>query len=329
MKATPEISVVIPTRARPQMLRRALESALRQDIAALEVIVVIDGEDLETKTMIEQMLDPRIHVVALSESVGGSEARNVGARVASGRYIALLDDDDEWLTGKLKAQLAIADAFPGKEFVVVTQYLYRAEGREDEVWPARLPVKGQALSEFLFGACGGFQTSTYLCPRELFLRMPFTPGLKKHQDWDWFLRLAALPSFEMLVVEQPLSVYWVPQRKRVSVSGGMDWEFSRNWATQNVGLMTRRAYASFLVKVCARDPTLQRAGFAAKISLLHNLVSIGRPTPAMFVECLLCIAVGEGFRLRFRPAVQWWRTACLPRAWWWMVRLSPGRKMRA
>lgn len=309
MHDVPEVSVVIPTRARPQFLRRAIKSVLQQTFERLEVIVVLDGEDSVTAKVVEEFADARITLVSLYHIVGGSQARNIGVRKARGRYIALLDDDDEWLPNKLEAQLDLAEACCALNFVVVTEYLYRVEGQPDEIWPAHHPAPGEPLSEFLFSSRGGFQTSTYLCPRELMLRVPFTVGLQKHQDWDWFLQLAALPEFQLLVIPQPLSIYWVPQRTRVSVSGHLDWSFSHGWARSRHSLMTRKAYARFLVKICTRAARLQGAGLPAILRLLCDLILFGYPTPLLLAEFFVAAIVPDNLRLRLRPALLNWRKA--------------------
>jgi glycosyltransferase involved in cell wall biosynthesis len=303
MPNVPDISVVIPTRGRPEMLRRALRGVLLQTFQRFEVVVVLDGEDSVTAGVVEQFADPRIRLLTLQASVGGSQARNLGARAARGRYIALLDDDDEWLPAKLAAQIELAEACCGLNFVVVTEYLYRAEGQPDEVWPAHLPAPGEPLSEFLFSSRGGFQTSTYLCRRELLLRVPFTSGLKKHQDWDWFLQLTALPGFELLVIPEALSIYWVPQRSRVSVSGHLDWAFSHGWARSRRALMTRKAYARFVVKICTRSALLQGAGLSAFVALFRDLVVLGSPTPLLLAEFFVSATLPDRLRARIRPTL--------------------------
>ena len=304
MRAEIDITVVIPTRGRPELLKRAVLSALRQTHRNLEVIVVLDGADKSTEDAVAAIADPRLSLIALAESVGGSEARNVGARAARGNYIALLDDDDEWLPGKLDAQFTMAQSyqqkFSTKNFVVVTQYLYRIAGQKDEIWPGHLPAVGEPLSEFLFGSRGGFQTSTYLCPRELFLAVPFTPRLKKHQDWDWFLRLSAVPGFELLVVPEPLSIYWVPLRSRSGVSGKLDWRFSADWAKSSLPYITRKAYATFLVKICVRGAMIQHEGRQAIGFLLREILLVGRPGPLVLGDLAATIAIPEALRLRLR-----------------------------
>src|ERR1700744_4710601 len=96
-----KVSAVIPTRNRPGLVCRAVESVLKQTIADLEVVVVVDGPDAATALALQEFHDPRIRCIELQQNVGGSEARNVGIREAQGTWIALLDDDDEWLPTKL------------------------------------------------------------------------------------------------------------------------------------------------------------------------------------------------------------------------------------
>jgi len=295
-----DVSVVIPTHGRPLLLKRAIRSVLKQTHSNLEIIVVLDGEDPATVEAVGRISDPRVSLLQNAKRVGGAEARNQGARAARGKYVALLDDDDEWLPEKLAKQLALAGTDPSGKFVVVTQYLYRIAGHADEIWPGHLPAAGEPLSEFLFSSRGGFQTSTYLCPRELFLSVQFTVGLKKHQDWDWFLRLCAVPGFKLLVVPEPLSIYWVPLRTRTGVSGNLDWKFSAGWAKSSLSLMTRRAYATFLVKICVRGAMIQGEGRQALAYLLRELFLVGRLTPLMFGDLVASVAIPEELRLRLR-----------------------------
>lgn len=298
----PQVSVVIPTHNRPELLLRAVRSALNQTHPPHEIVVVLDGQDYVTQAALSTVGDRSVRLVVTPSPVGGGEARNLGVRAATGDYIALLDDDDEWLPSKLAKQVELAERSTSGNFVVVTQYLYRAEGHADEIWPGHLPDSREPLSEFLFSSRGGFQTSTYLCSRTLLLRIPFTKGLKKHQDWDWFLHVAGQPGFQLHIVAEPLSVYHVPLRVRTSTSGKLDWRFSQSWAREQLAWMTRKAYAMFLVKICARSAALQSGGFRSALFLLRELITIGRPTPTLLGEFALAFALPEPLRLRLRYA---------------------------
>ncbi len=100
------VSVVIPTRGRPDVVTRAVAGASAQTHPSLEIIVVVDGPDTATEEALRSIDEPRLHPIALPASVGAAEARNVGVRAAIGEWIAFLDDDDEWLPAKLERQLA-------------------------------------------------------------------------------------------------------------------------------------------------------------------------------------------------------------------------------
>jgi glycosyltransferase involved in cell wall biosynthesis len=295
----PKVSVVIPTRNRAQIVRRAVQSALDQTFTDLEVVVVVDGPDGNTVELLQQIDDPRLRVIELQESVGGAEARNIGVRQGQGEWIALLDDDDEWLPEKLNSQMTIACQQRGPNYVVTSQYLYSRPGHPPQVWPGHLPRTGEPLSEFLFSPRGGFQTSVYLVPRALFLQKPFRAGLKKHQDWDWFLHLAADPEFQLLWVPLPLSIYWAPEKKGSSVSTSIDWKFSANWAKENLSRMTRRAYAMFMVRICLRGAAESGASLPDLLGVIRELSSVGRTDARLWVEVGAALVMPTAFRRAF------------------------------
>ena len=143
----PQVSAVIPTRHRPGSLLRAVESALAQTHSPAEVVVVIDGPDPATESMLSTMTDERLRVLALPAAVGGSEARNVGVRAASGEWIAFLDDDDEWMPHKLERQLAMLPQ-ASAEPILSCRFLARTDAG-DRIWPERLPQPSEPLCEYL------------------------------------------------------------------------------------------------------------------------------------------------------------------------------------
>ena len=114
----PLLSVIIPTRNRAALVGEAIDSALAQDPEKVEVIVVDDGSTDETARLLQQTYGSRIHLLSLPERRGAGAARNAGIRVASGEFLAFLDDDDLWLPGKLAAELSVFERFPASEVVV-------------------------------------------------------------------------------------------------------------------------------------------------------------------------------------------------------------------
>jgi glycosyltransferase involved in cell wall biosynthesis len=244
----PLVTAVIPTRNRPELVTRAVRSALGQSYPHMEVVVVIDGPDMATDAALATLSDERLRVVTLPESRGGSGARNAGVEVASGSWIALLDDDDEWLPEKIDLQIQRAKASKFR-YPIVSSQLFSRTSHYQIVWP-RIPPY-EPLSEYLlarnswsFGE-GVLQATTFLFPKALFCAVPFRLGLRRHQDVDWVLRAARYEGAGIEFVSQPLSI-WNLAERRPSVSSNTDWRISLNWINSVRDLVTPRAYASFV-----------------------------------------------------------------------------------
>ncbi len=100
------VSVVVPTYNRPQGLKTALESILKQTYGNLEVLVVNDSEEEESvKNVIAGFNDPRLYYLRNKRTKGANGARNTGILNSHGSLIAFMDDDDEWLPDKLQNQV--------------------------------------------------------------------------------------------------------------------------------------------------------------------------------------------------------------------------------
>lgn len=296
---TPTVSTVIPTRNRPDLVVRSVMSALEQTFSGIEVIVVVDGPDRVTVQALGEISDPRLRVVALENSVGGAEARNLGVQASRGQWIALLDDDDEWLPGKIEKQLAAAEASIADRVLVVCTFVERSALREDVVRPRRLPRPGESICEYMFDFLCYFQTSTFFCSRALLLEVPFRKELKGFHDIDWFLRANSHPEVKLEVVEESLSVYHAPEQ-RATITAGLHWEKRLAWGKQNRGLMTRRAYSRFIVGSCAGPAVRGQAGMRGLFRLLRECVFRGSPNPLNIALLLATFLVTPGARRTIR-----------------------------
>jgi glycosyltransferase involved in cell wall biosynthesis len=285
--SNPLISVVIPTRSRPALLLRAVRSALQQTLRDIEVIVVIDGElGTHTADALSSLVDHRVRFLALPQPAGGAEARNIGVRNSRSSWIALLDDDDEWLPTKLQVQLdAIPPSANLSSLVVTSRYIHRANGARDVLRPRRLPSASESPCEFMFDYLCYFQTSTFLCSKQLMLQCPFTKDLPFFHDIDWFLRAFRNFGAQLLVVQQPLSIYHAPQNRQ-AISNRVNWQAKLDWGRANRHLMTRRAYSRFIVGSCAGAAVQDRAGARAFSRLFYECAFVGSPTPQLLP--LLC-----------------------------------------
>jgi glycosyltransferase involved in cell wall biosynthesis len=252
----PLVSAVIPTRNRPDLVCRAVRSALHQTYPNMEVVVVIDGYDPVTAEHLSLINNPRIRVVELNTNVGGSEARNIGIREACGDLVALLDDDDEWLPEKINAQYAAYLEHGSVDCIVVCNYLRREE--RDTLVCVRAPRLHEDISEYMFCTDRVFRSSfihlpvidCYFAHKDIFLATPFCPDLPIHQDWDWLLRTMSNPDRKMVVVDKPLAIANLTADHRVSRS--TNWTASLQWADASLNLFTSRSYSGFITDVCMR-----------------------------------------------------------------------------
>ena len=112
----PTFSVVIPTRNRPALLASAITSVVDQTFDDLEVVLIDDGSDPPVRS--EAFSDVRILKVYRNERAqGAAAARNLGAAMATGDFIAFLDDDDLWVPKKLDVVRLCLEANPSIDVV--------------------------------------------------------------------------------------------------------------------------------------------------------------------------------------------------------------------
>src|SRR3954465_11445182 len=108
-----DVTVVIPTRDRLALVRRALRSALNQEGVRLRAVVVDDGSCPPTARALDAFRDARVHVVHNQQSLGVSAGRNVGLALVATPWVAFLDDDDFWAPDKIRSQVDALAATPG------------------------------------------------------------------------------------------------------------------------------------------------------------------------------------------------------------------------
>lgn len=280
MESLPEVSVVVPTRFRPELVTRAVRSALAQTVSAIEVIVVIDGPDETTSRALARITDARLRVVVVPEPGGAPNARNVGVRAARAPWTALLDDDDEWLPHKLAAQLDAARGAKTAMPVVASRLINRTP-RADSVLPRRLPAPGEPVSEYLtvrrglFYGDGFIQTSTIMAPTVLLRREPFTVGLRRMQELDWVLRAVHHEDIELVFAAEALVIFHQDEnRPRITLNS--PWEGQLEWLRRSRHLVTPRAYAALVMSVISSmaAPTRSARVFGM---LLREARRHGRP----------------------------------------------------
>lgn len=278
----PLISVVIPTINRSDLVVRAVRSAMSQTFSRIEIIVVIDGPDPNTRDALSAVGDSRVRVVELPRVAGPGEARNIGVRSARGHWVAFLDDDDEWFGNKLELQYRHAASL-FMPYPVVSCRLIRRNSRGDAVLPRRRPGTAEDISEYLlcrrtlFWGESLFQTTTVLTRRELLMKLPFR-NIPFHDDLDWVIRAGSTKGVHFSFVPEPAPLaVWHADDTRERLSNQVDWKSSAAWIREAGTLITPRAYASFLLTWVSTFAARKR-DYHAFIPLLRNAFQFGKPT---------------------------------------------------
>ncbi|MEM9562370.1 MAG: glycosyltransferase family 2 protein [Actinomycetota bacterium] len=201
------VSVVIATRDRPELLRRAIAGirSQRHD-DDVEIIVVFDRSEPDRSLEQGPGEGPRIVVTSNDRTPGLAGARNSGIDKAANAWIAFCDDDDEWLPGKLQAQFDAVEATPGA-VAACTGILIRYR----DVDTPRLPSPDRVgFDDFLRDRMTEVHPSSWLVRRETLVdeiglvdeELPGSYG----EDYDLLLRTARLGP--IAVAPQPLIRVW-------------------------------------------------------------------------------------------------------------------------
>lgn len=184
----PHISVVIPSYNYARYVTEAVESALKQTLPPLEVIVVDDGSMDNTQEVMKTYAgNPHVRYIR-QENRGLSGARNTGIRHASGCYIALLDADDRWKPDKLERQLAKFASDDGVGLVFCGKEHFNEHG---------VMNRAPALPETCDRILDALVTSHPFCPSSVLVRKRcfeecgyFDESLKKVEDREMWIRIA-------------------------------------------------------------------------------------------------------------------------------------------
>jgi glycosyltransferase involved in cell wall biosynthesis len=198
MSAKPLISVVIPTYNYGHLLPRALDSVLIQQAADIELIVVDDGSGDGTVEVLAgyRARYPYLKVVRQANA-GAAAARNHGIREAGGRYVLLLDADDELLDGALDELRRLVGERPDSGMVIGAHISVYPDGRERMRPPTPVAAGSprQLTHRYLLGKSISISHGCSLFRRDLLLQRPYPDSLRTRED---------IPVFAYLLVSAPV-----------------------------------------------------------------------------------------------------------------------------
>ena len=187
-KAMEEIAVIIPTYNRCDLLKRAINSVIKQTITPKEIIIVDNGSTDQTYQMVSSLF-PEINYF-IEKKRGVSAARNKGILESKSKWIAFLDSDDTWKPTKLEKQM---------EFSTFNQDKYRII-HTDETWYRNKKFLNQLKKHKKSGG-NIFKNSLQLCcisPSSVVLKKQifeeyglFDENLEVCEDYDMWIRITS------------------------------------------------------------------------------------------------------------------------------------------
>lgn len=204
----PTVDVIMPLHNKGPYVERAVRSVLDQSYPMTRLVVADDGSTDDGVKRVEAMAaqDPRIMLVRTLRPSGPSAARNLAITRCSATYVAMLDADDYWEPTKLEEQMR---RFYADKEVGLVHCGYRLIDEQGHPLPDRLPVrppaeKGEVYDSVRLGtyAVTG-SASAVVVRRDLLLQAGlFSEDLRYGEDWDLWVRIAALAHFDH--VDEPL-----------------------------------------------------------------------------------------------------------------------------
>jgi GT2 family glycosyltransferase len=280
----PLVSVVIPAYNSERYIADAIDSVLQQDYPALEIWVVDDGSEDNTRDIVLSYGD-KVHL-ATQQNKGSAAARNLGILNAHGKYIAFLDADDVWHKNKIRLQL---DALRNSGYKMAYSSFIRwhpdAQGcyaapdsifdtpHHPDTTSANI-VTGWTYADLLLD-CIVWTSSVLVEKAEIEKAGLFDESLRKGQDYDLWLRLSR--QIEMLGLQQPTALYRIHPDHITSAVKEVNYEY----------LILTRALANWGESgPDGRMPAGSVSARLAKSSFLHGIRHLHHGDPHIAVRAL-------------------------------------------
>jgi len=237
------VSVILPTYNRADLLPRSIQTVLDQTYRDFELIVVDDGSEDDTESVMKGFSDERIRYLRLPRNLGVSAAQNAGLTQARGAYLAFQGSDDEWHNEKLERQRRALESHPEATVAYSDMYRVCADGR---VLYLRSPtiVRGTLIDpQTRFWQTYMLAMQAVLIRRARLGDVYFDERLVMFEDLDLNLRLAQHHDYFHL--KEPLVNYYETK----GITGNRRWELkARRQLMRNFGRTLLTTNPGFLIK---------------------------------------------------------------------------------
>ena len=254
------VSIIIPTYNRAELIKLALGSVLKQSFQNWELLVIDNESTDRTKEVVELFAAKDIRIkyfsVKKNPKSGISSYLNFGMNEASGKYIARLDDDDEWFDAfKLEKQVKFLEQH--QDYVVVGGGAIMVDQNRKEIYRFLKREKDDEIRNNALYA-NPFWHNTVMFVKRMALEIGGYNDLRFVEDWDLWLRLGLKGKFYNM--QEHLSLYMN--------------------AGQNLSVSNQKLAAKTILKLIDNFKDFYPNGKKAKI--LNSLQLVYSYTPKFF-----------------------------------------------
>lgn len=204
------VSVIIPTYKRTDTLDRAIKSVKNQTYDNIEIIVVDDNaNNLKVRNNVKKIVKryPEIILIENKKNLGGGLSRNEGIKKSKGKYIAFLDDDDEFYPQKIEKQYALFKEKESKNVKIGLVYCFSEYIYSNKIKKRKIDYSGIPLYQHLKVCIAA--TSWWFCSKKALMDIGGFENVSSHQDAITLFKLLKA-GYEIYPVKEILVKYYAP-----------------------------------------------------------------------------------------------------------------------
>jgi glycosyltransferase involved in cell wall biosynthesis len=229
------VSIIITTHNREILLPRAIDSVLQQTYENIELIIVDDASKDNTQKIIKEYMDKyptTIKSIKHEKPMGGNVARNAGIKLASGTFIAGLDDDDAFHAKRIEC---LIKAYEDKYSLITSNdIIVTDDGKEKIINKPKIITLKRMLNENTVG-------NQVLVKKERLIALGgFDESLSASQDYDMWLRVIKKYGNALVLQEGLQYIYISNSTKRISSAGNKKFSGYFNFYKKHKKLFTKR-----------------------------------------------------------------------------------------
>jgi len=182
----PNVSAIIATRNRPELLKAAINSVMNVGYENFELFIIDDYSSHETNAVILEAQEKykNIFFIRVSTNLGSTKARRIGLHASSGQFIFITDDDDTVLSNRISAPLDYLRLHPNLDVVYCNYNLVTDGLTQNPVYCKPFEYQAYLNQEFNIGA------GILLGRRNVFTTVPFQTTYDRAVDYDWVFRVS-------------------------------------------------------------------------------------------------------------------------------------------